>query len=107
MPTSKSLLFSFALLICVLFSGPVLKAVRSASPPSSPLAPSALPGLSPELYAEAADALRSGDLQQARQRLGEVAADHPGQAAEARLLEGLYAWEAGEHELAVEVLGGV
>lgn len=107
MPKSKARLFSLVLLFTALFSVPVLKAVRSTSAPLSHLAPSVRPAIPPELYAEAADALRSGDLQQARQLLEEVAANHPGQAAQARLLEGLYAWEAGEHALAVDVLGGV
>ncbi len=62
------------------------------------------PTLPENLYAQAAEALRQGDLQAARQNLDEVAARHPQQAAQTRVVAGLYAHEAGEKELAGEIL---
>jgi soluble lytic murein transglycosylase-like protein/Tfp pilus assembly protein PilF len=62
------------------------------------------PTLPENLYAQAAEALRQGDLQTARQSLDEVAARHPRQAAQTRVVAGLYAHEAGEKELAGEIL---
>jgi soluble lytic murein transglycosylase-like protein len=56
------------------------------------------------LYAKAAEALRHGKLQDARQQLDQVAAQHPDQAAQARVVAGLYAHEAGEAELAGQLL---
>ena len=62
------------------------------------------PTLPENLYAQAAEALRQGNLQTARQSLDEVAARHPQQAVQARVVAGLYAHEAGEKELAGEIL---
>ncbi|HEX9942391.1 MAG TPA: tetratricopeptide repeat protein, partial [Thermoanaerobaculia bacterium] len=62
------------------------------------------PTQSQNLYSKAAEALRQGDLQEARQKLAEVAAEHPGQAAQARVVAGLYAHEAGETALAGQLL---
>jgi len=62
------------------------------------------PSLPQNLYAEAATALRHEDLQTARQKLDEVAAKHPDQAAQARVVAGLYAHEAGDAELAERLL---
>jgi tetratricopeptide (TPR) repeat protein len=62
------------------------------------------PTLPSNLYAQAAEALREGDLQGARQQLGQVAADHPEQAAQTRVVAGLYAHEAGDPRLAGQLL---
>ncbi len=62
------------------------------------------PTLSQNLYAEAAEALRRGDLQGARQELDHIAAQHPEQSAQARVVAGLYAHEAGDAELAEQIL---
>ncbi|HEV8583297.1 MAG TPA: transglycosylase SLT domain-containing protein [Thermoanaerobaculia bacterium] len=62
------------------------------------------PTLPRNLYAKAAEALRHGDLQSARQQLDEVAGQHPEQAAQARIVAGLYAHHAGEEKLAEELL---
>ena len=64
------------------------------------------PTLPQNLYAPAAEALREGNLQDARQHLDQVAAQHPDQAAQARVVAGLYAHEAGEAALAQEILAG-
>lgn len=58
-------------------------------------------------YATAAQTLREGDLQAARQLLEQVARRYPDEAVRARLLAGFYAWEAGEDQLAEELLGQV
>jgi soluble lytic murein transglycosylase len=62
------------------------------------------PTLSRNLYTEAAEALRRGNLQEARQELDQIAAEHPNQAAQARVVAGLYAHEAGDAELAERIL---
>ena len=56
------------------------------------------------LYAPAAEALRKGNLQDARQHLDSVAAQHPDQAAQARVVAGLYAHESGDLEQAEKLL---
>jgi tetratricopeptide (TPR) repeat protein len=60
--------------------------------------------LSRNLYAKAAESLRQGNLQGARQELDQIAARHPDQAAQARVVAGLYAHEAGDSELAEHLL---
>ena len=67
----------------------------SPAPPSSPIA----------RYALAAQALRSGNLQTARQLLDEVARQWPGEAVRARVLGGLYSAEAGDKMAAEQLLG--
>ncbi|HEV2853277.1 MAG TPA: transglycosylase SLT domain-containing protein [Thermoanaerobaculia bacterium] len=62
------------------------------------------PTLPENLYAQAAKALRQGNLQAARQNLDAVAARHPEQAAQAQVVAGLYAHEAGQTELAGQIL---
>ena len=62
------------------------------------------PSLPENLYAQAAQALRQNNLQAARQQLDEVAAQHPGEAARARVVAGLYAHEAGDRALAGQLL---
>jgi soluble lytic murein transglycosylase-like protein len=62
------------------------------------------PTLPENLYAQAAEALRQGDLQTARQNLDAVAARHPQQAAQVQVVAGLYAHQAGEKELAQDLL---
>jgi soluble lytic murein transglycosylase len=60
--------------------------------------------LAGNLYAPAAAALRRGNLQDARQHLDSVAAQHPEQAAQARVVAGLYAHESGDLEQAEKLL---
>jgi soluble lytic murein transglycosylase-like protein/Tfp pilus assembly protein PilF len=62
------------------------------------------PTLPENLYAQAAEALRQGDLQAARQNLDKVAAQHPEQALQAQVVAGLYAHQAGKTELASQIL---
>jgi soluble lytic murein transglycosylase-like protein len=62
------------------------------------------PALPENLYAPAAEALRKGNLQDARQHLDSVAAQHPDQAAQARVVAGLYAHESGDLEQAEKLL---
>jgi len=62
------------------------------------------PTPSQNLYAPAAEALRKGNLQDARQHLDTVAAQHPEQAAQARVVAGLYAHEAGDLAQAQDLL---
>jgi soluble lytic murein transglycosylase-like protein len=77
--------------------------VQAATPVTSRLpVPPATPPTA--RYALAAQALRAGELQRARQLLGEVARQWPGEAARAHLLEGFYVWEAGDERLAGELL---
>jgi soluble lytic murein transglycosylase-like protein len=54
------------------------------------------PALPENLYAPAAEALRKGNLQTARQNLDSVAAQHPDQAAQAKVVSGLYAYQSGD-----------
>jgi soluble lytic murein transglycosylase len=63
--------------------------------------PSKLPE---NLYAPAAQALRKRNLQAARQELEKVATRHPEQAAQARVVAGLYAYAAGDTSLATNLL---
>ena len=83
--------------VYVLISAP--EGVQAATPvlsrPSSASAPSPT-----ARYIPAAQALRSGNLQTARQLLEEIARRDPGEAVRARLLEGFYAYEAGDRHLA-------
>lgn len=62
------------------------------------------PTLPGNLYAKAAGALRQGNLQGARQQLESLAAQHPEQAAQAQVVAGLYAHQAGDARLAGELL---
>lgn len=62
------------------------------------------PSVPTGLYAQAARALRSSQLQEARQQLEAVAENHPKEAARVEVLQGLYAVEAGEAELAEKLL---
>jgi soluble lytic murein transglycosylase-like protein len=98
----------FSLILSSLFTVSVL--ISSPRPTSSLVVedrawrqPAALP---PNLYSQAAEALREGDLQGARQQLGRVAADHPEQAAQTRVVAGLYAHQAGDAGLAGQLLAG-
>jgi soluble lytic murein transglycosylase len=99
---SLVLLVSFLSTVSLLLSSPepkaglVVQTPHRASVPRSPL---------PEnLYAEAAKALRQGNLQEARQHLAVISREQPGQAAQARVLEGLYEHVAGEEKAAGELL---
>jgi soluble lytic murein transglycosylase-like protein len=62
------------------------------------------PTLPQNLYAPAAQALRKGNLQDARQQLDTVASQHPDQAAQAGVVAGLYAHEAGNAALSEQLL---
>lgn len=99
------LLLSSILAVSVLISSPE-PASNLVVKPEGAWRPSH-PTLPENLYAQAAEALRTKDLQRARQSLAEIAARHPDQAAQARLLGGLYAHEAGETALAEETLASV
>jgi soluble lytic murein transglycosylase-like protein len=65
------------------------------------------PTLPENLYAPAAEALRRGNLQEARQHLDAIASQHPDQAAQTRVLAGLYAHQAGDDGQAEELLANV
>jgi len=56
------------------------------------------------LYAPAAQALRKRNLQEARQELEKVAVQHPDQAAQTRVMAGLYAHATGDATLATNLL---
>jgi soluble lytic murein transglycosylase len=98
-----SLILSSLFTVSMLISSPtptaslLVKAERAWQPPTLP----------PNLYSQAAEALRKGNLQGARQQLDQVAAAHPEQAAQARIVAGLYAHEAGDAALAKELLSAV
>jgi len=62
------------------------------------------PTLPENLYAQAAEALRHGNLQEARQHLDSVATQHPDQAAQTQVIAGLYAHQAGDDRQAEEIL---
>ncbi len=62
------------------------------------------PTLPENLYAQAAEALRHGKLQEARQQLDSVASQHPDQAAQTQVIAGLYAHQAGDDQQAEEIL---
>lgn len=100
-------LFAAAVLIClaivfhVALSTP--KGLQAASS-STPLARTSRPAIPTDLYEQAARALRQSNLQEARQHLEAVAEKNPKEADRARLLEALYAAEAGDGELAEELL---
>lgn len=96
------LLLSTAVTVSVLISSP--------TPTSSLVVVDKLDGTRrqpptlPNLYAQAAQALRNGDLQEARQELAKVASQHPHLAAQAKVVAGLYTWEAGENQEAERLL---
>src|SRR5207253_1138288 len=62
------------------------------------------PTRSENFFSPAAEALRQGNLQEARQNLDSVASRHPEQAALARVLAGFYAHQAGDLRQAEEIL---
>jgi soluble lytic murein transglycosylase-like protein len=87
--------------VYVLISAP--EGVQAATP--APVHSSIAPSPSPVArYAQAAQALRSKDLQGARQLLEEIARRYPDEAVRARLLGGFYAYEAGDTRLAERLL---
>jgi soluble lytic murein transglycosylase len=65
------------------------------------------PGSFTSRYTQAAQALRQRNLQSARQILSEVAREHSDEAVRARLVEGFYAYEAGDADLAEKLLASV
>jgi soluble lytic murein transglycosylase-like protein len=99
------LCFAVLALAYVLLSTP--SKVQAAAPRRSIQLSTPDPGSFTSRYSQAAHALRDGNLQLARQHLAEVAREHSDEAVRARLVEGLYAWEAGETGLAEELLGSV
>jgi soluble lytic murein transglycosylase-like protein len=106
MQNPKARVFTLVFLLPLLFIIPIL---FSAPRPQASLvvnraAPDSLPSLSAKLYAGAARALRQENLQEARQILEEIATEHPKEAANARLLAGLYTQAAGKSREAVEIL---
>lgn len=98
---SLVLLVFFLSTVSLLLSSPEPKAglVVRTPPALAPQAP-----LPRNLYAEAAKALRQGDLQEARQHLDRISREHPDQAAQARVLDGLYEHVAGDEKTAGELL---
>ncbi|HET9226413.1 MAG TPA: transglycosylase SLT domain-containing protein [Thermoanaerobaculia bacterium] len=96
-----SLLIVLAAVMHVALSAP--KGAQAALSNPTPTRTSQ-PSIPTGLYAQAARALRQSKLQEARQLLEEVAESAPREAGRARLLEGLYAAEAGEPDLAEELL---
>jgi soluble lytic murein transglycosylase-like protein/thioredoxin-like negative regulator of GroEL len=94
--------FAFLAVVYVLISTPEGVQAATTVRPHPLTAPASSSPAS--RYAQAAQALRSGDLQTARQLLAEVARRDPGEAGRARLLDGLYAWEAGDARLAESLL---
>lgn len=81
--------------------------LQAATP--SPLHPLSTPvsSLPATPYAQAAQALRSGNLQSARQLLDDIGRKLPAEAVRCRLLGGFYAWEAGDSRLAERLLSEV
>jgi soluble lytic murein transglycosylase-like protein len=98
---SLVLLVFFLSTVSLLLSSPEPKAGLVVQTPraSAPQAP-----LPRNLYADAAKALREGELQEARQHLDRISREHPDQAAQARVLDGLYEHVAGDEETAGELL---
>ncbi len=96
------LLLSSAVTVSVLISSPKPTASLVVVKPEGARRQS--PTLPRNLYAQAAQALREGDLQEARQELEKVAAEHPDQAGQTRVVAGLYTWEAGEADEAERLL---
>jgi len=89
--------------VYILISAP--EGVQAATPAPAHVSTSTAPSSSPTArYSPAAQALRSGDLQTARQRLAEVARSFPEEAVRARLLDGFYAYETGDKRLAGRLL---
>lgn len=111
MKSSRFRLVAAVLCFVVLALAYVLLSTPSKVQAAAPRRPIQLstpdPGSFTSRYSQAAHALRDGNLQSARQHLAEVAREHSDEAVRARLVEGLYAWEAGEAELAEELLSGV
>ncbi len=107
MKDSRFRLLAVVLLVClaavVHVALSVPKDVQAAVTPATP-ARASRPAVSTGLYAQAARALRRRNLQEARQLLEKVAETHPKESARVQLVEGLYAVEAGEAELAQDLL---
>lgn len=99
--------FSFSLLATVyaLLSTP--EKVQAAAPRQAIQLSNTSPGSFSARYHEAAQALRQKNLQGARQLLASLASEHPDEAVRARLVDGFYAIEAGETDLAEELLAAV
>lgn len=93
--------------VSLLVSDPDRPAALVVTPPAPPQVATVRPLFPVELYAAAAQALRENDLQEARQALADVAARHPEQAANARVLSGLYAYAGGEIALARQTLSSI
>jgi soluble lytic murein transglycosylase-like protein len=98
---SLVLLVFFLSTVSLLLSSPEPKAGLVVQTPRATAPRSPFPR---NLYAEAAKALREGNLQEARQHLDRISREHPDQAAQARVLEGLYEHVAGDEEIAAELL---
>lgn len=109
---AKSLRIRLGVLVFLVVSALLTVSVLISSPPSAGLVvpaksekgwrrPSNLPE---NLYAPAAHALRKRNLQVARQELEKVASQHPEQAAQTKVVAGLYAHAAGDASLATNLL---
>ncbi|HEV2844301.1 MAG TPA: hypothetical protein VG477_05605, partial [Thermoanaerobaculia bacterium] len=95
------LLLSTAVTVSVLISSPQPTSSLVVVEKGTRRQPTTLPR---NLYAQAAQALRNGDLQEARQELDKIASQHPDQATQAKVVAGLYTWEAGKGEEAERLL---
>jgi soluble lytic murein transglycosylase len=112
MPT-KSLRNGLGALVSVVVCSLLTVSVVISSPKSAALVVPAKaekrdwrrpPYLPENLYFPAAQALRKHDLQGARQELGKVAARYPEQAAQTRVVAGLYAHATGDATVATALL---
>ncbi len=99
------LCFALLALAYVLLSTP--NRVQAAAPKRPIQLSTPEPGSYTSRYSQAAQALRENHLQAARQILADVARTHADEAVRARLVEGLYAYEAGDSALAEQLLGSV
>ena len=93
---------SLLLTVSVLISSP--RPAALVVPAKSERAWRHQPYVPQNLYAPAAEALRKNDLQTARQELERVASQHPEQAAQTRVVAGLYAHATGDAALSRDLL---
>ncbi|HEX2644250.1 MAG TPA: lytic transglycosylase domain-containing protein [Thermoanaerobaculia bacterium] len=112
MQNPKARRFPLVLLLPLLAIVPILSssptpqpALRVTNASTAPLSNPHSP--SPALYSGAAHALRQGSLQEARQKLDQIARERPAETANTLLLAGLYAQAEGKTRVADQLLSGV
>jgi soluble lytic murein transglycosylase-like protein len=93
---------TLAALAHVLLSAPQGLQAATTNPSKSTRAASRI--LLPTRYGEAAQALRSHNLQEARQHLEQIAEQWPAEAPHSQVVAGLYAFQSGDFELAEQLL---